>query len=227
MISHQHKCIFIHIPKCAGTSVKYFLYPNQKIDWFEANYEVVHGWCPKRKFFMQHATAKQLVETGLVTTQQWESYFKFTFVRNPWDRAISDYFWLQNDRKIKDNFSNYLDKAGKFKTVLTETGETHYRGDHLTPQSRFFDEKGTYAVDYMGRFESFENDMQHIVKALGIQQDFDLHINAARKNRRHYSRYYSDALIAKVAKLYAADIERFNYQFDDQRKFADKFRTLK
>ena len=227
MISHQHKCIFIHIPKCAGTSVKYFLYPNQKIDWFEANYEVVHGWCPKRKFFMQHATAKQLVETGLVTTQQWENYFKFTFVRNPWDRAISDYFWLQNDRKIKDNFSNYLDKAGKFKTVLTETGETHYRGDHLTPQSRFFDEKGTYAVDYMGRFENFENDMQHIVKALGIQQDFDLHINAARKNRRHYSRYYSDALIAKVEKLYAADIERFNYQFDDQRKFADKFRTLK
>ena len=104
MISHKHKCIFIHIPKCAGTSIKYFLFPDENVHWFDANYEVVHGWCPQRKFFMQHATSKQLVETGLISREQWDTYFKFTFVRNPWDRAVSDYFWMMKDRKIKDSF---------------------------------------------------------------------------------------------------------------------------
>lgn len=226
MISHQHKCIFIHIPKCAGTSVKYFLFPDQKIDWFEANYDVVHGWCPERKFFMQHATARQLLDTELITKEQWETYFKFTFVRNPWDRAISDYFWLQNDRSIKDSFGNYLDKAGKFEGVLTEKGETYYRGDHLTQQSEFFEETGTYAVDYMGRFENFESDIRHIVSKLNIRKDFDSHINAAKKKRKHYSRYYSDAMIQKVKQLYETDIERFGYHFEDKRRFLDKFSTL-
>ena len=222
MISHAHRCIFIHIPKCAGTSVKYFLFPNEKIHWKEANYEVLHGWCPKRKFFMQHATAQQLLETELVTPEQWESYTKFTFVRNPWDRAVSDYFWLMKDQKIKDSFSHYLRRSGKFTKVLNEVSETYYRGEHLDPQSHFFDNDGPYALDYVGRFENFLEDMQQVLQLLHIDRPFETHINASKKKRKQYSRYYSDKNRDWVAQQYAQDLENFGYGFQDQRSRWDK-----
>ena len=228
MISHKHKCIFIHIPKCAGTSVKYFLFPDQEVHWFEPNYDVVHGFCPERKIFMQHATSKQLLETGLITKEQWDSYYKFTFVRNPWDRAVSDYFWLMNDQNIKDSFNNYLNKTGKFKHVLNYVGTKHYRGEHVIPQSDFFSEEGTYKMDFVGGFENFSADMNKVVKALGHTENFNTHINKAVKKKAHYSKIYSNSQRDMVDKLYKKDIEQFGYTFDDQRTpfnhFKHKFR---
>ena len=224
MISHEHKCIFIHIPKCAGTSVKYFLFPNREIHWFDANYEVLHGWCPDRKFFMQHATAVQLLDTGLISDEQWKTYYKFTFVRNPWDRAVSDYFWLMQDRKIRDSFKNYLDKSGKFSAVLNDIEATYYRGDHLIPQSRFFETKGPNKMDFVGRFENFESDMQKVAAELGMESHFDLHINKRIKKRPHYSKMYTNALQEKVNNMYSEDIDAFGYTFDDQRTLADRIK---
>ena len=181
MISHKHKCIFIHIPKCAGTSIKYFMFPDEDIHWFDANYNVIHGWCPKRKLFMQHATAKQLIETNLITQEQWDTYFKFTFVRNPWSRAVSDYYWLMNDQKINDSFSNYFNRSGRFSNVLNDKNETYYRGDHLCPQSDYFDLEGKYKIDFVGRFENFNEEMDVVLKQLKMERDFNLKINTAKR----------------------------------------------
>ena len=223
MISHQHKCIFIHIPKCAGTSIKYFLFPDEEIHWFNPNYDVIHGFCTKQKIFMQHATSKQLLEMGLVTQEQWNSYYKFAFVRNPWDRAVSDYFWLMNDQKIQDSFANYLNKTGKFTKVLNDIGTKNYRGEHLTPQSDFFSEEGVNKIDFVGRFENFSDDIQKVLKALDIHHSFDLHINKSDK-KVHYSKYYSNELRDKVASTYQKDIEQFNYTFEDQRTLIDRLK---
>ena len=223
MISHKHKCIFIHIPKCAGTSIKYFLFPDQEIHWYNPNYDVVYGFCLERKIFMQHATSKQLLGTGLVTKEQWNDYYKFTFVRNPWDRAVSDYFWLMNDRKIEDSFTNYLNKTGKFSGVLNDIGTKNYRGEHMIPQSEFFSLEGTDKIDFVGRFENFSEDINTVLKALGGQQKFDTHINKG-KNKTHYSKYYSNTFRDKIAVMYQKDIEKFKYTFDDQRTFFDRLK---
>ena len=63
MISHQHKIIFIHIPKCAGSSIKDYYFNSPQLDWKTPNYDLLYGWCPKRKIHLQHATSKQLLET--------------------------------------------------------------------------------------------------------------------------------------------------------------------
>ncbi len=224
MISHKHKCIFIHIPKCAGTSIKYFLFPDEEIHWFKPNYEVLYGFCPERKIFMQHATSQQLLETGLVTKEQWDSYYKFTFVRNPWDRAVSDYFWLMNDQKIKDSFKNYLHKRGKFTNVLHDAGTKHYRGEHVIPQSDFFSEEGTLKMDFVGRFENFSEDMNKVVRVLGGSEEFDTHINKGLKKKHHYSKMYSNKLRDRVAEMYQQDIAQFGYTFEDQRTYFDHFK---
>ncbi len=79
MISHKHKCIFIHIPKCAGISITKFLLGNESIAWNKPNYKVLYGWCPRRKTFLQNASAKFLVEEGLITENQWKDYYKFIY----------------------------------------------------------------------------------------------------------------------------------------------------
>src|SRR5690606_39458213 len=131
MISHKHKCIFIHIPKCAGSSIRDFYFDTPNLDWRTPNYELLYGWCPKRRIHLQHATAKQLLETELITENDWNDYFKFTFVRNPWDRAYSSYLWVMKDRKIKGTFDSFINKEGVFKEVLTNQKIKYNRACHL------------------------------------------------------------------------------------------------
>src|SRR5690606_31521690 len=109
--------IFIHIPKCAGSSMRDFYFDTPNLDWRTPNYELLYGWCPKRRIHLQHATPKELIETGLISQEEWNSYFKFAFVRNPWDRAYSDYLWIQKDRRVKGSFFNYLNGIGEFESI--------------------------------------------------------------------------------------------------------------
>ena len=59
----EKKQIFIHIPKTAGTSINAFFHPEKIFDNSVPDYDALYGWCPERKFYLQHATSKQLVET--------------------------------------------------------------------------------------------------------------------------------------------------------------------
>ena len=78
MISHKHKFIFIHIPKCAGCSLKEHLVKNSD------NKLINSG----------HESLDVLLKNFSLKT---EDYYKFTFVRNPWDRIVSLYFfWLNH-----------------------------------------------------------------------------------------------------------------------------------
>ena len=217
MISHKHQCIFVHIPKTAGTSIKYLLYGDKKVNPLDADYDRLYGWCPKRNLFMQHATAKQIVELGLVTERQWNTYFKFTFIRNPWERAVSDYFWLMNDQKIKDTFKNYLLKRGNFEKVLNDKNEIYYRGDHLIPQVEYFDYLGKYKLDYVGRFETFNKDLNTIKSILGIQ-DKTPYVNKSKNKIKHYSYYFNNELKLIFDSTYKNDLKMLGYNFEKQRK---------
>lgn len=218
MISHKYKCIFIHIPKCAGSSIFKFLNPNLSLDWREPNYEVLFGWCPKRQLHLQHATAKQLLETDLITEKQWTTYFKFTFVRNPWDRALSDYIWMQKDRNAKGSFKDFLLKRGVFEKVLRDDSNMSYRGDHLLSQSSFFDLKGFYALDYIGRFENLEKNIVELREILAINEEFNQHEKKSKSNFKHYSFFYTKSKKRLVEDIYFKDIERFGYDFSDQKR---------
>ena len=84
--------VFVHIPKVAGTSIENALGLD---DPTETNYHKYTGWDPIYSIWMQHATLSQIHE-------YWRSivkdYFKFTFVRNPYDRAVSDWLWFKNEK---------------------------------------------------------------------------------------------------------------------------------
>lgn len=218
MISHKHKCIFIHIPKTAGTSINTFFHPGVRFHYEKADYERLFGWCPKRRIHMQHATSKQLIETELITEEQWNTYFKFAFVRNPWDRAYSDYIWIQQFSGVKGSFKDYILKNGNFKGILNDSSNNKYLGDHLYKQSDFFDVKGDYEVDFIGRFENFNLDIQYVLSELGITEKFNEFQNKGKGRKKVYSTFYTNTLKKLVTKEFEKDIRLFNYTFEDNRK---------
>ena len=74
MINHQYKCIFIHIPRCAGSFIELAI---DKRDWWNVDY----------KKHLSVVSAKELYK------EYWDDYFKFAFIRNPWSLEVSWYFW--------------------------------------------------------------------------------------------------------------------------------------
>ncbi|TDY11770.1 MULTISPECIES: sulfotransferase family 2 domain-containing protein [Flavobacteriaceae] len=217
MISHKHKCIFIHIPKTAGTSINSFFYPKVKFHFNNPDYERLFGWCPKRKLHMQHATAKQLLETELVTEEQWSNYFKFVFVRNPWDRAYSDYNFVQKFSGVQGSFKDFLNKASAFHDILNNSSNSNYLGDHLLPQTNFFETHGVYKPDYIGRFENFSMDIKKVLSSLDISKEFNVFQNKSER-KKDYSLFYTNSEKALVSQLYKEDILQFGYSFEDNRK---------
>ncbi len=217
MISHKYKCIFIHIPKTAGTSINSFFHPGVKFHYANPDYDRLFGWCPKRKLHMQHATAKQLIDTELVTESIWNSYYKFTFVRNPWDRAYSDYIWIQNFSKVKGDFKDYINKTGPFNEVLNDSSNYYYLGDHLLPQLDFFDLEGDFKLDFVGNFESFDNDITTVLSKLNINEVFNIYQNKSLNRNKDYSTFYTNSNKKLVEEKYKNDISKLNYHFVDKR----------
>ena len=157
MINHKDKFIFIHIPKCAGTSIEQSLFGKPYVDWDA-----------ERKIWKQHSTAAQIRE---YYCENYNNYYSFTFVRNPWDKLVSDYFWIQRHLKIKDSFKNFLLLRGKFKDPRLKyppkSRRTRY--DHIIPQCNFLlDDRDEVIVDFIGRFENIQSDFDTICDRINI-----------------------------------------------------------
>jgi hypothetical protein len=155
-------------------------------------------------------------------------YYKWTFVRNPWDRAVSAHSkctvaarYAPINPKWND-FETWLRAWYKHKNAIKglDTMPTpcpRIKGFedsmkvHFFPQSPLLKVDGEIKMDFIGRFESIEKDFQYVCNKLGVAGNLE-HKNA-RKNPRPYQEYYTDELIEIVADLYEEDIVEFGYEF--------------
>ena len=87
MIINKLKCVFVHIPKTAGSSIEEVLYPSLGQISLMSDVKLFAGWDSKNKIWMQHATMQQINDLYMGDVSE---YFKFSFVRNPYERAVSD-----------------------------------------------------------------------------------------------------------------------------------------
>lgn len=191
---NRFKCIFIHIPKAAGTSVAMTLFgePSRHVPYFE--YERANAWKFKR-------------------------YFKFAFVRNPWDRLVSAYTFLkkgglnEQDRKWADfELSRFDDFESFVENWLTP--ENAKKWVHFLPQHYWVcNPHSQVMVDFVGRFENIDHDFQLVAARFGCSRSLSV-INSSE--RRHYSFYYSPKMRQKVGAVYKEDIEIFQYRFEER-----------
>jgi hypothetical protein len=186
----------------------------------KGNFDRLYGWDSVNKIHLQHATPQELIDSGKLTWEQWNDYYKFIIVRNPWSRALSDYLWIIKGRTIIDSFCNFLNKTGDFYEILNRTKISAYRGDHLKKQKDYFyynDKKLEYNL--IIRFENIEDGLKLLKKDLNLATlFFSYKANVGQKKYKHYSHFYNSKRKKLVEKKYNEDIKFFEYKFEDTKK---------
>ena len=219
LYSHKHKCIFIHIPKCAGTSIERAL--NLNFVLAKSLPFTVSRWhCQK------DTTIRRLGENV------WTAYYKFSIVRNPWDRVISAWHmfeskpWCRQERSytldefidiiINDRIgykANYITKWQKKRWEHSIENIRHHTLPATHPYYGLY-ENGNLTVDHCGRYETLQTDFINILKNLENTSNIELP-HALQTNRySDYKHYYKDSgLIRIIGEFYKKDCEYFGYEF--------------
>lgn len=207
MISHPHRCIFVHIPKTAGNSINRVF----GVGW--ENHKDL------QRYFAEHP--RETVE----------SYFKFAIVRNPWDRLLSDYnyqkkksreqaskLFVFSERGRERGFAEWIDAAlasPDFYEPSRWGGEVSPHIHRWSPQVDWITVDSVPRVDFVAHLENLPHDFRLICERLGLPP-----VRLPHRNRRlhwHYSHYYDRTTRDIVAAYYARDIEQFGYEFEHAR----------
>jgi hypothetical protein len=180
--------IFVHINKTAGTSVGRAI-----------------GLPVK-----DHLMATEIIER--IGRQAWDAAYKFTVVRNPWDKVVSHYEY----RRKKDKTGIATGNIGFTDWVRMTYGpdkDTFYYNNprSFQPQVDWLkDADGLISMDYIIRFESLREDFEHVRQQIGLDTELP-HLNASK--RSGYHAYYDGETRETVARWFREDIEAFGYEF--------------
>jgi hypothetical protein len=228
IVSHRHRLVFLKTRKTAGTSVEISLSrycgPDDVITPIVPEDEAVraelglgpqnykrpapiHRWRRRQLVqlarvqkphggFRNHTTASEAID--LLGRETWDAYFSFCFTRNPWDRAASQFFWLRH-RRGKKNLT--VDQ-------LLERWDPAQNWEQYTID-------GEVAVDFVGKFESLDDDLRRSLSKVGIEYDGWLPRTKANTGRRGTS--YRDLLEPRHVELIRErcrrEIELFGYEY--------------
>lgn len=130
-------------------------------------------------------------------------HFLFTFVRNPWERVVSLYFYFRNNKT--QSFSEFVSSISQ----LREKNENFRR--HSVPLHLYAYYEGTQFVDFVGRFENLQQDFDYICRKIGIPPKKLPRIS--KTNHKSYEDYYTEETMKLVAQEFQKDIEYFGYEF--------------
>jgi hypothetical protein len=206
MISHKHKCIFIHIPRCGGSSIEDIIWPKRRTVaelWmgFTSRYHNKYQTGGLQHLFGKHIE----IEVG---HKLFAEYFKFSFIRNPWDRAVSQFHFMKKRPDLREFIG--LSLSDSFKKYLDLIHEkTHVQWEQ---QHKFIlDAQGKPIVDFLGRFENYKQDVKFVLRKLGLNRKTIPHSNPT--DHRPYYEYYDNEAVEMVHSLYERDIALFGYTF--------------
>jgi len=186
LVSDRYKFIFIHIAKTAGQSMV-------------------------RGVFMDKIE-DAVNSPGLdapINSEKWADYFKFTFVRNPWDRMVSAYNYHIPGVKKGESFADFVRNY-----AWDEEGDPynkHWLDQYLHVEG-VNDGKGW--IDFVGRFENLEEDWNKACKVIGTEWKLPhRNVNHANPRNKHYTDYYDDDSKKIVEEAYQRDLELYGYVF--------------
>jgi len=210
VISHKKKYILVAVFKTGSSSMGRMLQTAHKEKIYSKYHQSRRGrdiYLPdeygvrERTLHSKSTTIKECLfteEDNLV----WDEYFKFGFVRNPWDREVSNYFF--NNKKLtppKDvSFKEFLDYR------LLKDGQIDASN---VPQCEYLTD-----VNYVARFENYAEEVKNIYYKIGLAFPNSLKYTYKTEHKPYWE-YYDDADIMKVHEWYEKDIEMYNYEFGE------------
>ena len=200
MISHKYKCIFIHIPRTAGTSIENTIIGD---DWWNINPQTKH-------IFSQ--TAKNLYK------DYWDDYFKFSVVRNPWDRLVS---MTRYSNCYKINIKNQLIDLTNYvknfpKCEIDSRSLSSLEDIYFTTPNSLYQNILSPDIDFVVKYDNLEDDMLKVfeqIKFSGKLQNIKCKTGNNDYKKFHYTTYYTDQTRDIVFKMYKNDIKKFSFKF--------------
>ena len=210
MLSLEKNYLFVHVPKVAGQSIESMLLSEHGKTWeqrapylLRQNNDPALG--PPR---LAHLSITEYITCGYTSRHEFDSLYKFAFVRNPWDRAASMYRYLT---RSKIGFEDFI------KSVLLNKES---RLSYFTKPQVFYtrDPLNRLRLDYIGKFENLQEDIEVVKKNIGIPFAKLLHINKSSEREfdpkaRSYREFYTPEAIEMIREIYHEDIEEFKYSF--------------
>ena len=203
--------IFIHIPKCAGSSM-------EAVSWNKGG-----GHATLQTFYKMHAINPNREPIN------WREYCKWSFVRNPWERAVSTWESVARFKKEGyDTFKKFTNALYKEKTKLKSLDNIKgipkdqrtsvFNIPHVYPMLPMLKVNGAVDMDFIGRYERLEEDWVKILDRLSTPKNKlnnPLPKHNVRKNKTPYQEYYTEDLVNKMGDIYQEDIEYFGYKFGE------------
>ena len=185
VLDKENKFLFFGNHKAGLTSVNRTLLKDRVINWksFKKNY---------------------YKEFDKYSDEEIQNMFKFTIVRNPFDRLVSAFFYLRKHNIIpKKEFIDFI------KQDIAVKGPDVDPHVHFQYPSAYY-EKNVF-VDYIARLENIENDWKVIASSIGCPPKLP-HRN--RTNHKPYQQYYDKESVEIVKEIYRLDIRWFGYRFE-------------
>tara|TARA_Y100000310_G_scaffold344865_1_gene460102 strand:- start:2178 stop:2738 length:561 start_codon:yes stop_codon:yes gene_type:complete len=184
MITSELECIFVHIPRTGGSSIEISL--GKGLGTLSGNNTL-------GTFKDKHWSSRRYKKNN---PSEWSRFFKFTFVRNPWDKAVSTYEWLRMHKKhpqhTTDGFKDWLFSVKA-------------NSNSCRAQSWWLHDD----LNFMGRYENFHDDWTYVSNLIGCSAKLP-HIN---KTIRRLEDYHDDETIEFISKLYKNDIDLLGYEY--------------
>ena len=218
IISNNKKFIFVHIYKTGGTSVssalvKYARFRERIASEFYLSKKIVSTINDKLELADQgnkwvnglHKHAKAIEVRKHLGESKYRLYYKFTFVRNPWDWQVSLYHYIKKDKYHKDNaIANTLSFYDFLKREI----------ENFAPCQLDFliDSKGKVIVDKVGKFESLQQDFCGILNHLNLKPIKLENLNRSNRSK-NYRKYFTPKTAMLVNDYFKRDIEYFDYSF--------------
>jgi len=219
LLSIKHNFLFVHIAKTGGTSIRDALQP---LRWRDPWY-YVQGFCHRLNElskdrmgtkFPRHA--KVIAAKEVLPGKFFNSLFKFSFVRNPWDIQVSSFHHISRSWphlvEGREEFGEFL----RWRLDPDRPFEPHVETSNRLQTDYLTDLRGEVVVDFIGRFERLHDDFDHVCKTIGIPTPTLGHKRKSTKRKTDYRGYYTDETAALVADYFARDIQILGYEFDPE-----------
>jgi len=254
-INHDLKAIYIHIPKNGGSYVTKILenyYGFERYNSFTRSdhieFEGPIIQFSKNSFFCESdfngfglrrtkgvleyfKTSSEFNELSDMNSDKWNNYKKFTFIRNPYDKFVSAFHYINKVIK-KSNEKEY-------KTLLcllkTRDNCSNFEFSHafMNQYSELLDENNNFNIDFLGDFNNLNTELISILQKIGIKKilhseliEVNIKINNS-ETVKHYIEYYNDESLQLINQYFKKDFEKLNFKMcKNMEELKNEFKQL-